>query len=274
MMLLLSLSSSMRSALRQSTTICGHVNSEWPTPPCPLTTHPERQWYLLLIDCCHQGNNLLATSHSADGREHLRLIQDWTRRHILAPATTGIQVVEAVIHLHERVMEDTQMGLDVLHSLPMLVHELIEVVLGRTTSGNMLFQSLERLVCLVELDRKLELVEVKKKADVLDAQGSRSSSTASGPWCHGMTFFWTSLSLYSPVPVIILGLIPFPFAYFHTLDIKKAKPKGIHWMQTTRKDYLLLMRSWHLPPINDVPALSQLLHEIGVLPVHHDLRTG
>ena len=155
------LSSSMRSASCQSTTISGHVNLEWPTPPCPLTTHFERQRYLLLIDCRHQGNNLLATSHSTDGREHLRLIQDQTRRHVLAPAMTSIQVIEAVVHLHEQVMEDTQMGLDVLHLLPMLVHELIVAVLGRTTSGNVLFQSLERLVRLVELDRKLELVDVR-----------------------------------------------------------------------------------------------------------------
>ena len=62
----LSLSSSMRSASRQSTTICRHVNSEQPTPPRPLTTHPERQWDFLLIDCRHQGNDLLATSNSTD----------------------------------------------------------------------------------------------------------------------------------------------------------------------------------------------------------------
>ena len=67
------------------------------------------------------------------------------------------------------------MGLDVLHPLSMLVHELIKAVLGRTTSRNTLFQSLKRLVRLVELDRKLELVEVKKKEDVLDVQGSLSS---------------------------------------------------------------------------------------------------
>ena len=64
------------------------------------------------------------------------------------------------------------MGLNFLHLLPMLVHELIEAVLCRTTSRNVLFQSLERLVRLVELDRKLELVVVKKNADILNAQGS------------------------------------------------------------------------------------------------------
>ena len=64
------------------------------------------------------------------------------------------------------------MGLNFLHLLPMLVHELIEVVLCRTTSRNVSFQSLERLVRLVELDRKLELVVVKKNADILNAQGS------------------------------------------------------------------------------------------------------
>ena len=67
------------------------------------------------------------------------------------------------------------MSLDVFHSLPMLVHELVEVVLSRTTSREALFQSLERLVCLVELDRKLELVRDKKEADILDARGSLSS---------------------------------------------------------------------------------------------------
>ena len=67
------------------------------------------------------------------------------------------------------------MGLDVLRPLPMLMHELIEAVLCRTTSRNALSQSLERLVRLVELDRKLELVVVKKNADILDAQGSLSS---------------------------------------------------------------------------------------------------
>ena len=64
---------------------------------------------------------------------------------------TSIKVVEAVIHLHERVMENTQMGLNVLHPLSMLVHELIESVLSRVVGGHALFQSLERLVGLVEL---------------------------------------------------------------------------------------------------------------------------
>ena len=60
------------------------------------------------------------------------------------------------------------MSLDVLHPLSMLMHELIEAVLSRTTSRDTLLQSLEQLIHLVELDRKLELVEVRKKADILD----------------------------------------------------------------------------------------------------------
>ena len=63
---LLSLSSFMRSASRQSITVCWHVNSERSTPPGPLTTHPERQWNFLLVDRRHQGDNLLATSHRTD----------------------------------------------------------------------------------------------------------------------------------------------------------------------------------------------------------------
>ena len=38
-----------------------------------------------------------------------------------------------------------------------------------------LLQPLERLVGLVELERRLELAEVKETADVLDARGSLSS---------------------------------------------------------------------------------------------------
>ena len=62
------------------------------------------------------------------------------------------------------------------------------------------------------------------------------------------------------------------FAYFHTLDIRKAKPEGIYWTQGTRKDHLLLMWSWHLPTVDNVAAVPQLLHAIGLTPVHHDLR--
>ena len=91
--------------------------------------------------------------------------------------------------------------------------------------------------------------------------------------CHDMTF-WTFLALYSPVLFIILGLIPFLFAYFHTSDISKAKPEGIHWEWTTKKDHLLFMSFWHLPPVNDVAAVSQLLHSIGLAPVHHNLQAG
>ena len=64
------------------------------------------------------------------------------------------------------------------------------------------------------------------------------------------------------------------FAYFHTLDIRKAKPEGIHWTLTTRKDHLLLMWSWYLPPVNDVAAVPQLLHAIGLAPVYHNLKAG
>ena len=66
---------------------------------------------------------------------------------------TSVQVVEVVVHLHERVVENTQMGLDVFHPLSMLVHELIKAVLSRMIGGQALFQSLERLVGLVELSR-------------------------------------------------------------------------------------------------------------------------
>ena len=44
------------------------------------------------------------------------------------------------------------MRLDVLHLLSMLMHELIEAVLGRMASRHTLFQTLEQLVGLVELD--------------------------------------------------------------------------------------------------------------------------
>ena len=74
---------------------------------------------------------------------------------------TSVQVIEAVIHLHERVVEDSQVSLDILHTLSMLVHELVYAILGGTANSDPLLQSLERLVRLVELDRKLELVEDK-----------------------------------------------------------------------------------------------------------------
>ena len=54
------------------------------------------------------------------------------------------------------------MGLDVLHLLSMLVHELIEVVLGRTVGRHTLFQTLEQLVGLVELDGWSVLAEIKE----------------------------------------------------------------------------------------------------------------
>ena len=55
-------------------------------------------------------------------------------------------------------MQDPKVCLNVLHALFMLVHELVQMVLGRTVGRHPLFQSLERLVGLVELDRKLDLV--------------------------------------------------------------------------------------------------------------------
>ena len=44
------------------------------------------------------------------------------------------------------------MRFDVLHPLSMLVHELVETVLTGTIAGHTLFQTLERLVALVELE--------------------------------------------------------------------------------------------------------------------------
>ena len=58
------------------------------------------------------------------------------------------------------------MGLNVLHLLSMLMHELIEVVLGRTAGRHTLFQTLERLVGLVELEGWSILAEIKKKTNV------------------------------------------------------------------------------------------------------------
>ena len=92
------------------------------------------------------------TSNSTDQRRHQGFIQHWSRRKVLTSTMTSVQVIEAVVHLQERVVENTQMGLNVLHPLSMLVHELIEAVLGRTTGRHTLFQTLERLVGLVELD--------------------------------------------------------------------------------------------------------------------------
>ena len=114
--------------------------------------HLKMQWHLVLPHCCQQWHHLLATSHCTDRRRHLGVVRDRTQGQIPAPATTSVQVVEAVIHLHERVVENTQMRLDVLHPLPMLMHELIEAVLCRTSTRHTLFQTLERLVGLVELD--------------------------------------------------------------------------------------------------------------------------
>src|SRR6202000_2131376 len=114
----------------------------------PLTTHPKRQRNLFLINRRHQGDNLLATSDSTDRRRHQRFILHRGRWNVSTPTTTSIQVVETVVHLHERVVQDTQMGLNVLHPLSMLMHELIKAVLSRTIGGHALFQSLERLVGL------------------------------------------------------------------------------------------------------------------------------
>ena len=98
-----------------------------------------------------------------------------TRGHIPTSTTTSVQVVEVVVHLHELVVQNPKVRLNVLHALSMLMHELVEAVLGRVTRRDALFQPLERLVRLVKLGRKLELVEVKTKADILSAQGSLSS---------------------------------------------------------------------------------------------------
>ena len=90
---------------------------------------------------------------------------------------------------------------------------------------------------------------------------------------HGMTFL--DLSFHQFAPFFYYSWTNFlSFAYFHTSDIRKAKPEGIHWTQTTRKDHLLLMWSWHLPPIDNVAAAPQLLHAIGLAPVYHDLKAG
>ena len=89
--------------------------------------------------------------------------------------------------------------------------------------------------------------------------------------CHGMTF--SDLSFHQFTPLFYRSWTNFlSFAYFHTLDIRKAKPEGIHWTRTTWKDHLLLMWSWHLPPVDDVAAVPQLLHVIGLVPVYHDLQ--
>ena len=44
------------------------------------------------------------------------------------------------------------MSLNVFHMLYMLVHELVEVILGWMIGGDALFWSLERLVGLVQLN--------------------------------------------------------------------------------------------------------------------------
>ena len=91
--------------------------------------------------------------------------------------------------------------------------------------------------------------------------------------CHGMTFLNLSFPLFAPL--FYYSWTSFlSFAYLHTSDIRKAKPKGIHWTQTTRKNHLLLMGSWHLPPVNDVTTVPQLLHAIGLVPVYHNLKAG
>ena len=97
------------------------------------------------------------------------------KTHYDPKTTTGVQVVEAVVHLHERVMQDPKVCLNVLHPLSMLMHELVEAVLCGMVGRHPLFQSLEQWVGLVELERQLELAKVKEKADVLDVQGSLSS---------------------------------------------------------------------------------------------------
>ena len=56
------------------------------------------------------------------------------------------------IHLHGRVMEDPEVCLNILHTLTMLPHELLEPILRKMCRIDMMFQSLEQLVWLVELD--------------------------------------------------------------------------------------------------------------------------
>ena len=67
------------------------------------------------------------------------------------------------------------MCFDVLHPLSMLVHELVEMVLGGTIAGHTLFQTLERLVGLVELEGESVQAEIEKETDVHGARGSQSA---------------------------------------------------------------------------------------------------
>ena len=67
----------------------------------------------------------------------------WRQVNVPTSTTTSIQVIKVVVHLHERVVQDPEVCLNVLHVLSMLVHELVQAILCRTISGHPLFQSLE-----------------------------------------------------------------------------------------------------------------------------------
>ena len=85
-----------------------------------------------------------------------------------------------------------------------------------------------------------------------------------GPFCSSSNPFvhhsWTN-SLPFSLTFILSG-------------IRKAERKGIYWWRTTKEDHLLFMWTWHLPPVDDVAAVPQLLHVIGLAPVYHDLKAG
>ena len=92
--------------------------------------------------------------------------------------------------------------------------------------------------------------------------------------CHGMTF--SDLSFHQDYPLVHCSWtdsLPFSLTFILS-GIRKAERKGIYWRRTTMGGHLLLMWPWHLPPVDDLPTLSQLLHEIGVSPVYHNLKAG
>ena len=92
--------------------------------------------------------------------------------------------------------------------------------------------------------------------------------------CHGMTFR-TSFS-FIHCPLLHSRIDSFSFCLFSHFGHKESKAQrhSLDAAQTTSKDQLLLTWSWHLPPVDNVPTLSQLLHAISVLPAHHDLCQG
>ena len=93
-------------------------------------------------------------------------------------------------------------------------------------------------------------------------------------YCHGMTF--SDLSFHQDYPLLHCSWtdsLPFSSSFIFE-GIRIAERKGIYWKQTTKEDLLLLMWSWHLPPVDDVAAVPQLLHAIGLAPVYHGLKAG